>query len=141
MKAPMTLRPIAFLIASLSVALGLTLGMSVSSGAADAPRKGAEQLMQFGAPPPIRETSVTRPASASHSNCDSCVTVTTARASKDSKGGEVLVSRGIPTQLVSRHGCNGCSTSVGAAGFGKSKTQTVTHGCAKQLVSSAVCCK
>ena len=141
MKAPVTLRPIALLVASLSVAMGLTLGMSLPSGAADAPRKGAERLMQLGAPSPVRESSATRPASAAHSNCGSCTTVTTARATHTAKGGEVLVARGKPTKLVSTHGCDGCSTSIGVTGFGKSKTQTVTHGCTKQLLASVSCCK
>ena len=141
MKAPVTLRPIALLVASLSVAMGLTLGMSLSSGAADAPRKGAERLTQFGTSSPVREAAATRPASASHSNCGSCTTVTTPRASDTAKGGEVLLARGKPTTLVSTHGCDGCSTSIGVTGFGKSKTQSVTHGCTKAMLASARCCK
>ena len=141
MKAPVTVRPIVLLVASLSVTMGLTLGMSLSSGAADAPGKGAERLMQFGAPSPVREASAARPASDTHSNCGSCTTVTTARASDTAKGGEVLLARGKPTTLVSTHGCDGCSTSVGVKGFGKSKTQTVTHGCTKQMLASVSCCK
>lgn len=141
MKALVTVRPIALLVASLSVAMGLTLGMSLSSGAADLPRKGAERLMQLGAPSPVREASATRPASGSHSNCGSCTTVTTARASDTAKGGGVLLARGKPTTLVSTHGCDGCSTSIGVTGFGKSKTQTATHGCTKQMLASVSCCK
>lgn len=141
MKAPVSQRPIALLVASLSLAMGLTLGMSLSSGAADLPRKGAERLMQLGAPSPVREASATRPASGSHSNCGSCTTVTTARASETAKGGEVLQAGGKPTTLVSTHGCDGCSTSIGVTGFGKSRTQTVTHGCTKQTLASVSCCK
>ena len=141
MKAPVTLRPIALVVASLSVAMGLTLGMSLSSGAADAPGKGAERLMQFGAPSPVREASATRPAADTHSNCGSCLTVTTSRASDTAKGGEVLLTRGKPITLVSAHGCDGCSTSIGVKGFGKFKTQTATHGCTKQMLASVSCCK
>lgn len=141
MNASVTPRPIALLVASLSVAMGLTFGMSLSSGAADPPRKGAERLMQFGAPSPVREASTTRPASDLHSNCGPCTTVTTARASDTAKGGEVLLAGGKPTKLVSTHGCDGCSTSVGVTGFGKSKTQTVTHSCTKQLLASTRCCR
>lgn len=141
MKAPVSVRPIALLVASLSVAMGMTLAMSLSSRAADAPSKGAERLMQFGTPLPVSDASAIRPASGSHSNCGSCTIVTTARASDTAKGGEVLLARGKPTTLVSTHGCDGCSTSIGVAGFGKSKTQTVTHGCTKQLLAAVSCCK
>lgn len=141
MKAPVTLRPIALLVASLSVATGLTLGMSLSSGAADAPTKGAERLMQFGTASAAREAFATRPASASHSNCGSCTSVTTARPLDTAKGAEVLLARGKPTTLVSSHGCDGCSTTIGVTGFGKSKTQTVTHGCTMPMLASVSCCK
>lgn len=141
MKVPISLRPIALFVASLSIAMGLTLGMSLSSGAADAPRKGAERLMQIGTPSPVREASTARPASDTHSNCGSCMTVTTARASDTAKGGEVLLARGKPTTLVSTHGCDGCSTTIGVTGFGKSKTQTVTHGCTMPMLASVSCCK
>lgn len=141
MKTTITQRPIALLVATLSVAMGLTLGMSLSSGAADAPRKGAERLMQLGAPSPFRAASSARPASAIHSNCGSCTITTTAQVSDAAKGAEVLVSRGRPTWLTSKHGCDGCSTSVGVTGLGKSKAQTVTHGCTKQTLASVSCCK
>ena len=42
---------------------------------------------------------------------------------------------------VSTDGCDGCSTSLGVRGFGKSKTQTVTHGCTKPMLTSVLCCK
>ena len=69
------------------------------------------------------------------------LTVTTESDYDSAKGGELLIARGKPTPLVSTHGCDGCSTSVGVKGFGKSKTQTVTHGCTKQMLASVSCCK
>jgi|GEM_PF-3482290 len=30
---------------------------------------------------------------------------------------------------------------VGVTGFGKAKTQTVTHGCTRQMLASVSCCK
>lgn len=141
MNTPHTLRPIAFLAASLSVALGLTLGMSLSTGAADAPKKGAERLGSFGVPLVSHEASANRSGSALHSNCGSCTTVTTVRPKDTAKGGEVLVARGKPTTLVSSHGCGGCSTTLGISGFGKAKAQTVTHGCTQQTLASVRCCQ
>lgn len=141
MNTPVTLRRLALVAASLSIAMGLTLGMSLRSGAADASSKGAERLLQIGAPSPVREASVSRLPSSFHSNCGSCTTVTKARVSEAAKGAEILAARGKPTTVVSVHGCDGCSTSVGVAGFGKARTQTVTHDCTKQMLASASCCK
>lgn len=141
MKVPISLRPIALFVASLSIAMGLTLGMSLRSGAADVPTKGAERLMRFGAQSPVREATATSPAPASHSSCGSCTSVMTLRVSETAKGGEVLVARGKPSKLVSQHGCNGCSTSIGVSGVGKAKTQTATHACTKQTPASVSCCK
>lgn len=141
MKSIITLRPVALLIASLSVAMGLTLGMSLRTGAADAPAKGAERLMQLGAPSPVREASPSRIASPFHPDCGSCTTVTETRVSTTAKGAEVLAARGKPTTRISGHGCDGCSTRVGVTGFGKASTRTTTHGCSQPMLASATCCK
>ncbi len=143
MKRLVTPNPIALLVATLAVAMGMTLGMSPSSGAADAPAKGAERLMKSAIPSAARQASVPRPVSSLHPECGPCMTVTTVRASETAKGGEVLLAHGKPTRLVSTHGCDGCSTSIGVTGFGKAKTRTVTHNCTMQaqVPSLSSCCR
>lgn len=115
--------------------------MSLRSGAAETPTEGAERLMRFGAPSPVREPATTRIASSFHPSCGSCTTVTREWIPDTAKRAEILAARGKPTTLVSGHGCDDCSTSIGVAGFGKSKTRTVMHGCTKQMMASTSCCK
>lgn len=137
MKTPLTSRSIALFAASLSAVVGLTLAMSLSSGAADAPRKGAERL----GPTLTREVAARPPASTIHDNCDSCTTTTRARFSDTAKGAETLQAGGRPITRVATHGCGGCSTTFGVKGHGKLMTSTVTHACAKASMASANCCR
>lgn len=141
MNTPVTPRPLALLAATLVIAAGMTFGISFSTGAADAPAKGAQRLMQLGAPAPARESSMARPTSAAHSKCGSCTTVTSARAVDSAKGGETLAAGGKPMKLASAHGCDGCSTTVGVKGTGKAQTRTVTHGCSMPSMASVRCCQ
>lgn len=141
MKTPTTHRSITVLAAFVSLATIVAFSLSLSSGAADAPAKGAERLMQIGAPTSPRVVPADGSGAASHTGCGECKAVPTKRTNESLKGAQVLTQRGVPATFVSTHGCDGCSTTVGVSGHGKAKVQTVTHGCTMPMLASASCCK
>ncbi|MBL9207385.1 MAG: hypothetical protein JNN01_20055 [Opitutaceae bacterium] len=141
MKTPTTYRSISVLAGFVGIATAIAFSLSLSSGAADAPTKGAERLMQIGAPTLPRTVSKAHVTPTSHAACGDCRTVTAQRTPEPIKGAQALTGRGVPATFVSSHGCGGCTTTIGVSGHGKAKTQTVTHGCSRPMLASANCCE
>jgi hypothetical protein len=44
------------------------------------------------------------------------------------------------TQLIARHLCGGCDTTIAVEGFGKAKHDVVTHKCSSCGAAEAACC-
>lgn len=133
-------RSVALLIAALSTAATLAFGLGLSSQAADTSAKGAERLTRLSAPV-LAPTTPARPKAPMHANCDSCTTVTSKRPVVGAKGAVSLTGRGPAMEMVSAHGCDGCSTALGVVGHGKAKKQVVNHECSKATLASVNCCR
>lgn len=141
MKTPSTHRSIPVLAAFVSIATAIAFSLSISSGAADSPAKGAERLMQIGASTSPRAAFGTQTTLASHVGCGECKTVASKVTPEPVKGAQALTSRGAPIAVGTTHGCDGCTTTLGVTGHGKAKAQTVTHACSRPMLASASCCK
>ena len=72
--------------------------------------------------------------------CPKCKDVLVSVPVKGAKGAQFLAAGGASMQIVSRHLCPGCDTTLSVAGTGKAKYSVATHTCTGCGAEVASCC-
>ena len=112
------------------IAVGITLVVSTVGGIKAQDflfKSGGQKLMN----PP---SGVATPSDAKAMACPKCTTEWLARPIAGTKAMEPK------TQLVPRHLCNGCETTITTVGHGKQATDVATHKCTSCGADTAACC-
>jgi hypothetical protein len=121
------------LIAVLALSATAAFGQVPEKGSA---KGGAMLLMKHR--PPVSEPSNYQPMS-----CAKCTDTTVeVKDNEPTKGAaaKAQLAGGVPTKLVSRHGCEGCGNEWKTTGHGKAKVTVAIHKCASCGSEDAACC-
>jgi hypothetical protein len=72
--------------------------------------------------------------------CSKCKTVWTTRVKQGTKGAQLLMENGQPTELIGTHACQGCNSTLTVVGHAKGDITELKHTCAACGDDSAFCC-
>lgn len=105
------------------------------------PMKGGEHLMMLN-----REVKTVQDASSLTNDdsmamvCTKCKTVWVTRVKQGTKGAQLLMENGQPTELIGTHACPGCNSTLTVTGVGKGAHTELKHSCKVCGDNSAFCC-
>lgn len=72
--------------------------------------------------------------------CTKCKTVWTTRVKQGTKGAEILMANGQPTEMIGTHLCPGCNSTLTVTGHAKGDITELKHSCQACGDDSAFCC-
>ena len=119
-----------------SLALAMAVGMSYVFQA-QAQEKGAQRLMQVKTK---AEADALKPDDAMVMVCAKCKTVWATRVKQGTKGAQILMENGQPTELIGTHACAGCNSTITVTGTPKAGAVELKHSCKTCGDDSAFCC-
>lgn len=115
------------------------VGYAWAPGQLLAQEKGAERLVNLTRPSAAPMFPVAS-AKTVPMSCPKCQDVVTQVPDRSAKGAQLLLTEGRATLSVVQHQCEGCSTTRGVVGHGKTRQQVVQHTCAACGADSKSCC-
>lgn len=102
--------------------------------------KGGEHLMMLNKVETKEQADALKPSDTMAMVCAKCKTVYTTRVKQGTKGAQLLMAGGAPTELVGTHACAGCGGTWTITGVGKGAKTELKHSCSMCGDDSAFCC-
>lgn len=142
MKTVNTVRKM-ILGAGMAFALALLASTAVTARADEPmkPMKGGEHQVML-----LKEVKTTKDADALKTDdtmamvCAKCKTVWITRVKQGTKGAQLLMEKGQPTELIGTHACAGCNSTLTVTGHAKGDITELKHSCKACGDDSAFCC-
>ena len=130
------------LSSGLVVALAFASGCATNTSTADQmrPMKGGEHLLMLQGINTQAEAEALKPDDSIAMVCVKCKTVWTSRVQQGTKGAQLLMANGQPTELIGTHACAGCGGKWTITGVGKGATTELKHSCTACGDGSGFCC-
>lgn len=131
------------LSAGLVAALSFASGCATNSTSADQmkPMKGGEHMLMLNNRiETTQQLAELKPDDTIAMVCSKCKTVWTTRVKPGTKGAEILMANGQPTQMIGTHACAGCNSKLTVTGHAKGDITELKHTCAACGDDSAFCC-
>ena len=131
------------LSASLVAALSFASGCATNSSTADQmkPMKGGEHMLMLNDKiETTQQLAALKPDDSIAMVCSKCKTVYVSRVKQGTKGAQVQLAGGTPTEMIGTHACAGCGGKWTITGVGKGATTELKHTCSMCGDDSAFCC-
>ena len=137
------------LITKLVLSAGLVAAVSFMSGCATntstakrmKPMKGGEHMLMLNNKIETTEQlAALEPDDSIAMVCTKCTTVWVTRVKPGTKGAEILMANGQPTQMIGTHACQGCNSTLTVTAHTKGDITELKHTCAACGDDSAFCC-
>lgn len=104
------------------------------------PMKGGEHLLM------LNEIKTKQDFNALHTDdsmamvCAKCKTVWVSQVKQGTKGAQLLLEGGQPKELIGKHACKGCKSTLTVTGHAKGDITELRHSCEACGDDSAFCC-
>ena len=102
--------------------------------------KGAQHLLHLQNLKTVGDVEALKPDDTFAMACGKCKTIFVTKVINTAKGAEVLAAGGKPAQVIGRHACGGCNSTIEIIGHGKGKEMVLKHSCKACGDDSAFCC-
>lgn len=125
----------------LRISTACALGALLLSTATAADQvKGGQKLVELSKLKTVGDVQALKSGDTFAMACAKCQTIVVKEIVSTAKGAEVLAADGKPTQLIGKHLCAGCGSTIEILGHGKAKESKITHTCGACGDTSAFCC-
>lgn len=136
------------IVTKLLLSAGLVAVVSFMSGCATnrstadqmKPMKGGEHQMMLNKIETTQDLAALKPDDSIAMVCAKCKTVWVTRVKPGTKGAEILMANGQPTEMIGTHACAGCKSAITVTGHAKGDITELKHTCAACGDDSAFCC-
>jgi len=136
-----TNKSVSIAILGLSVAFALAMSLNARADEPMKPMKGGEhQMMLLKGVNTKQEVDSLKTGDSIAMVCAKCKTVWVTRVKQGTKGAQLLMEGGQPTELIGTHACAGCNSTLEVTGHGKGKETVLKHSCKACGDDSAFCC-
>ena len=125
---------------ALAVLAAVWLPDSVRADEPMKPMKGGEHLMMLNHITTLKEADAVKPDETFAMVCAKCKTVYVTRVKQGTKGAQLLMAGGPPTELIGTHACAGCKGTWTITGVGKGAKAELKHSCSACGDDSGFCC-
>lgn len=126
------------------VAIAMTMGLCFTNTAQAQAKmkemKGGEHLMMLNQVKTKKDLDALKTDDHIAMVCAKCKNVWITRVKTDAHGGQILNEHGQPRELVGKHQCAGCNSTMEVVGVGKGKDTVFKHSCKACGDDSAFCC-
>ena len=129
--------------AGLVAALSFASGCATNGSSADQmkPMKGGEHMLMLNNRiETTQQLAELKPDDTIAMVCSKCKTVWTTRVKQGTKGAQLLMANGQPTEMIGTHACAGCNSTLTVVGHAKGDITELKHTCAACGDDSAFCC-
>jgi hypothetical protein len=123
--------------AALTIALSGFITSNVS--AADI-EKGGQTQMRFSEVKTQKDVKALKTGDHMAMICAKCKTVWVSRVKADAKGAQIQMANGQPTEIVGKHDCAGCGSTLEVVGVQRGAEAVLKHSCKSCGDASAFCC-
>ena len=126
-------------------AMVLAAWLPISASAADEtkpmkPMKGGEHMLMLQGINTQQEMDALKTDDSIAMVCAKCKTVWVTRVKQGTKGAQILMDNGQPTELIGTHACKGCNSTMTVVGSPKQNVTELKHSCGACGDDSAFCC-
>ena len=127
---------------AIMVALAFTSGCATDTSTADqmAPMKGGEHQMMLNKIETTQDLNALKTDDSIAMVCAKCKTVWVTRVKQGTRGAQLLVADGQPTELIGTHACAGCNSTWTVVGHARGDITELKHSCGACGSDSAFCC-
>ena len=102
--------------------------------------KGSEHLMMLNQVKTKKDLDALKTDDHIAMVCAKCKNVWVTRVKTDAHGSQILNEHGTPRELVGKHECAGCNSTMEVVGVGKGKETVFKHSCKACGDDSGFCC-
>jgi len=119
----------------------VALAFTASAADETKPMKGGEhQLMLLQGVSTKQEVDKLKTDDSIAMVCVKCKTLWVTRVKQGTKGAQILMQKGQPTELIGTHACAGCNSTLTVTGHAKGDIVELKHSCKACGDDSAFCC-
>jgi hypothetical protein len=112
-----------------AIAIAINIWLPAKAGAADEPMKAGQHMQHLQSLTTKKEVDALKTGDTIAMACAKCKTVWVSQVIQNPKGARVLGSNGKPTELVGKHLCAGCKSTIEVVGHAKGNITELRHTC------------
>jgi ribosomal protein L44E len=121
--------------------LPFTSGCATNTSTTDQmkPMKAGEHMLMLNQVETTRDLDALKNDDSVAMVCTKCKTVWVSRVKQGTKGAQILMANGQPTEMIGTHACQGCNSTLTVTGHTKGDTVELKHTCTACGDDSAFC--